>query len=65
MILQNNRLKFCYHIYLIFQELKYIGSITSKVFLIFPQFCLGQGLMNMASLHVSSRLLSQFGNFLL
>ncbi|XP_049802768.1 ATP-binding cassette sub-family A member 7-like [Schistocerca nitens] len=43
------------------EELQYIGSITGKVFLIFPQFCLGQGLMNMATQHFSRKILSAYG----
>lgn len=43
------------------QELQYIASILREVFLIFPHFCLGQGLMKMARNHLATQNLAAFG----
>ena len=42
-------------------ELKLIGSILKDVFLIFPQYCLGRGLLEMAIEYNSNLVASQFG----
>jgi len=43
------------------EELKYIGSILREVFLIFPQYCLGRGLMDMATENSLNAVIGQFG----
>ena len=43
------------------EELKQIGSILKDVFLIFPQYCLGRGLLEMAIEYNSNLVASQFG----
>ncbi|XP_063236956.1 phospholipid-transporting ATPase ABCA7-like isoform X2 [Bacillus rossius redtenbacheri] len=42
-------------------ELQYIASIIRQVFLVFPHFCLGQGLMNIAGNHFASQALAVYG----
>ncbi|KAG8212763.1 hypothetical protein J437_LFUL019720 [Ladona fulva] len=43
------------------EELQYIASIIREVFLIFPHFCLGQGLMKMATNHMALQSLASLG----
>ncbi|XP_059473610.1 ATP-binding cassette sub-family A member 7-like isoform X2 [Neocloeon triangulifer] len=43
------------------EELQFIGSILKEVFLIFPHFCLGQGLMKMATNHLAAQTFATFG----
>ncbi len=43
------------------EELKYIGGILKYVFLIFPQYCLGRGLMDMAYEMNLNLIVSRFG----
>ena len=43
------------------EELEMIGDILKYVFLIFPQFCLGRGLMEMGIEHSKSIVAQQFG----
>jgi len=43
------------------EELKYIASILRKVFLIFPHYCLGRGLMDMATEHTLNNAISVLG----
>ncbi|XP_046387973.1 ATP-binding cassette sub-family A member 7-like isoform X2 [Ischnura elegans] len=43
------------------EELQYIASIIREVFLIFPHFCLGQGLMKMATHHMAQQSLHSLG----
>jgi len=43
------------------EELKYIGSILREVFLIFPHYCLGRGLMDMATENSLNAVIGQFG----
>ncbi|XP_065332368.1 ATP-binding cassette sub-family A member 7-like isoform X3 [Cloeon dipterum] len=43
------------------EELQFIGSILKEVFLVFPHFCLGQGLMKMATNHLISQQFASFG----
>nr|CAD7439812.1 unnamed protein product [Timema bartmani] len=43
------------------EELQYIASIIREVFLVFPHFCLGQGLMNMAAHHFAAQALTTYG----
>ena len=45
------------------EELKYIGSILREVFLIFPHYCLGRGLMDMATENSLNAVIGKFGNF--
>eukprot|EP00094_Tigriopus_californicus_P002639 TCALIF_02551-PA protein Name:"Similar to Abca7 ATP-binding cassette sub-family A member 7 (Rattus norvegicus)" AED:0.06 eAED:0.06 QI:3223/1/1/1/0.88/0.92/28/283/1389 len=42
-------------------ELKYIGSILREVFLIFPHYCLGRGLMDMATEMNINLIVQKFG----
>jgi hypothetical protein len=42
-------------------ELKQVGAILKDVFLIFPQYCLGRGLLEMAIEYNSNLVASQFG----
>merc|ERR1719461_696185 len=43
------------------EELKYVGSILKEVFLIFPHYCLGRGLMDMATENSLNIVIGQFG----
>ena len=43
------------------EELKYIGSICRQVFLIFPHYCLGRGLMDMATEEGLNAVVGVFG----
>ncbi|RWS28570.1 ATP-binding cassette sub-family A member 7-like protein [Leptotrombidium deliense] len=43
------------------EDLQYTGSLLKKVFLIFPHFCLGRGLMEMSTNHLASQMFAQFG----
>ena len=43
------------------EELKYIATILKKVFLIFPQYCLGRGLMDMATEHTLNNAIAILG----
>jgi len=43
------------------EELKNIGAILRKVFLIFPHYCLGRGLMDMATEHTLNNAISVLG----
>lgn len=43
------------------QELQDIADILKKVFLIFPHYCLGRGLMDMATNHLAVESLQKFG----
>jgi len=43
------------------EELKYIGSILREVFLVFPHYCLGRGLMDMATENSLNAVIGQFG----
>ncbi len=43
-------------------ELKYVGSILREVFLIFPHYCLGRGLMDMATEMNINLIVARFGN---
>ena len=45
------------------EELKYIGSICRQVFLIFPHYCLGRGLMDMATEEGLNAVVGIFGEF--
>ena len=42
-------------------ELQYIGSILREVFLIFPHYCLGRGLMDMAAEVNINLIIARFG----
>ena len=42
-------------------ELKNIGSICKQVFLVFPHYCLGRGLMDMATESGLNAVIGQFG----
>ena len=41
--------------------LQYVGNLLKKVFLIFPQYCLGRGLLEMSANHLASRTFAKFG----
>jgi ABC-type multidrug transport system fused ATPase/permease subunit len=43
------------------EELQYVGSILKEVFLIFPQYCLGRGLMDMATEMNINLIVAKFG----
>ena len=43
------------------EELKYIASILKEVFLVFPHYCLGRGLMDMAAEQTLNSAIAQFG----
>merc|ERR1719499_2741837 len=43
------------------EELQHIGSILREVFLIFPHYCLGRGLMDMATENSLNAVIGQFG----
>ena len=43
------------------EELKQIATICKKVFLVFPQYCLGRGLMDMAAEYNLNEVVSKFG----
>ena len=43
------------------EELQYVGSILKEVFLIFPQYCLGRGLMDMATEMNLNLIVAKFG----
>ena len=43
------------------EELRFIGSILKEVFLIFPHYCLGRGLMDMATEMNLNLILDRFG----
>ena len=43
------------------EELKYIGSILREVFLVFPHYCLGRGLMDMATENSLNAVIGKFG----
>ena len=45
------------------EELKQIGSICKQVFLVFPHYCLGRGLMDMATEAGLNALVGQFGEW--
>ena len=45
------------------EELKYIGSICRKAFLIFPHYCLGRGLMDMATEEGLNAVVGIFGEW--
>ena len=45
------------------EELKQIGSICKQVFLIFPHYCLGRGLMDMATEAGLNAVVGQFGEW--
>ena len=51
------------HSEILFQELQQIQDILEVVFLVFPQYCLGQGLMNMATNYMNGQILMKQGNF--
>ena len=42
-------------------ELKNIGNICKQVFLVFPHYCLGRGLMDMATESGLNAVIGQFG----
>ena len=46
------------------QELKDIGMILKDVFLIFPQYCLGRGLMELAAEYNKNLIANRFGMIL-
>ena len=43
------------------EELQYIGNILKDVFLIFPQYCLGRGLMDLATEYNKNLIAGRFG----
>ena len=43
------------------QELKDIGAILKEVFMIFPQYCLGRGLMELATEYNKNLIANRFG----
>ena len=43
------------------EELKNVGAICREVFLLFPQYCLGRGLMDMATESGLNAVIGQFG----
>ena len=43
------------------EELQYIGNILKDVFLIFPQYCLGRGLMELAAEYNKNLIAGRFG----
>lgn len=43
------------------EELQSIARILRKVFLVFPQYCLGRGLMDMFANHLTAEALARFG----
>lgn len=43
------------------QELKAVAGILKVVFLVFPHYCLGSGLLKLASNHIAKQSLSAFG----
>lgn len=43
------------------QELKYIGTVLAQVYLVFPHYCLGGGLINLAQAHYRSAQLATVG----
>ncbi|RWS11247.1 ATP-binding cassette sub-family A member 7-like protein, partial [Dinothrombium tinctorium] len=43
------------------EDLQYIGSLLKKIFLIFPHYCLGRGLMELSTNHLASQVFAQFG----
>ena len=51
---------FCLSVCL-FQQLKFIGSILNQVYFIFPHYCLGRGLMDMAQQHFVAKKFDAFG----
>lgn len=46
---------------LLLQDLKHIKDILEVVFLVFPQYCLGQGIMNMATNYMNAQILLKQG----
>ncbi len=42
-------------------ELKYVGSILREVFLVFPHYCLGRGLIDMATEYNINLIVARFG----
>ena len=47
------------------EELQYIGSILREVFLVFPHYCLGRGLMDMATEMNINLIVAKFGEWYL
>ena len=45
------------------EELQYIGNILKDVFLIFPQYCLGRGLMELAAEYNKNLIAGRFGKY--
>ncbi|XP_076353530.1 phospholipid-transporting ATPase ABCA1-like isoform X1 [Tachypleus tridentatus] len=43
------------------EELRAIAAILKKVFLIFPHYCLGRGLMDMSTNHLAAETFARFG----
>jgi len=48
-----------------FQELKKIGLILQDVFLVFPHYCLGKGLIELVRLHVEATAFGKICEFYL
>ena len=44
-------------------ELKNIGNICKQVFLVFPHYCLGRGLIDMATESGLNSVIGQFGEY--
>ena len=62
-------LKFKMILHLIFeifslQKLVAVGQVLDKVFLIFPHFCLGRGLMDLAEVYFTAKNFELIGNVL-
>ena len=53
-----------HNIHFSFQQLKFIGSILNQVYFIFPHYCLGRGLMDMAQQHFVAKKFDTFGLFI-
>ena len=48
---------------LIFQQLQYINELLKNIMLIFPQYCLGLGLMEMSRNQLYSDAFKKFGKY--
>lgn len=48
-------------LYFAFQHLNYVNRILKKLFLIFPHFCLGRGLIDMAKNQAMADALQRLG----
>ena len=52
-----------FNVFFSLQQLKLIGSILNEVYLIFPHYCLGRGMIDMAQVHFTTVRLELLGMF--